>query len=286
MARPRLSVVIPTRDRPDRLQETLEAIASQAFPGLEVVVVDDGSKPGTLETLQKSPPIQVRHWLRQKGRGPAAARNRGVAAAEGERVLFLGDDTRPAPGALEQHLSDDEQGLQGHIDWDPQQPVTEVMDFLAPAGPQFYFKGLEAGESIPFTAVLGSNYSAPRRWFLQEPFDEDFPHAALEDTELAWRFRQHDWPSVYAPEALCWHHHTYEAIAPFLARQRRAGASARHALGKHPRLLYPLVLQPLVFGLLVGLRGLFRRLGGKGQRRDSWDLASRAAFLRGFLLGA
>lgn len=285
-----LSIVIPTKDRGDRLVETLRALEAQPMDGaFEVLVVDDGSAPGALAEAEGLPRRFPCRWLRQEGRGPAAARNLGVAAARGERILLLGDDTRPAPGALAVHLRGGRQtavGIQGHIAWDPQQAITPLMHFLAPEGPQFYFKGLEAGGEIPFTAVLGSNYSAPRRWFQEEPFDEAFPHAAVEDTELAWRFSLRGWRTLYAPDALCWHHHHYGELAPFLARQRRAGASARYAVRLHPRLLVPLVLSPTLFGLPVAARAALQRLVGRGKREDLWDLASRAAFLRGFLFGA
>jgi GT2 family glycosyltransferase len=284
-----LSVVLPTRDRSAQLAQTLAAIADERIDGgLEVIVVDDGGGDAVEVPAAYPHPLHVET---QPPRGPAAARNRGVAVARGRRVLFLGDDTRPAPGTLARHLEmasrssaelSTDVAVQGHIDWDPAEEVTPLMDFLAPAGPQFYFRGLDDGRPIPFTAVLGSNLSAPRRWLLEEPFDEAFPFAAVEDTELAWRWRRRGWQAVYARQAVCWHHHRYDDLVPFLDRQRRAGASARHAVARHPRLLWSLVLQPTLWGGVV----LTRRLFGRGRRHDDWDLACRGAFLRGFLAGA
>ncbi|MCG8455056.1 MAG: glycosyltransferase [Holophagales bacterium] len=293
---PALSVVIPTRDRRQRLAETLDALATEAVPGgLEVIVVDDGSTDDTRGFLDGmlaagTFPHPLRLEARAAG-GPAAARNRGVSIARGERVLFLGDDTRPAPEALLRHLEmagaaapegEMEVAVQGHVDWDPEREITPLMAFLAPEGPQFYFRGLEHGEPIPFTAVLGSNLSAPRSWLLDEPFDEAFPFAAVEDTELAWRWYRRGRRAVYARDALAWHHHRYDRLEPFLERQRRAGASARRAVRLHPRLLWPLVLRPTAFGTVVALR----RLLGRGGREAEWDLACRRAFLRGVLFGA
>ena len=291
-----LSVVIPTRNRRDRLAETLDALAEDALAeeftgdtavdgGFEVIVVDDGSDPGHLDALQSAPRPFPCRWLQQTGLGPAAARNRGVQEACGERILFLGDDTRPAPGCLAVHAAGEDTGIQGHIDWDPHVPVSEVMDFLAPEGPQFYFRGLRPGEPVPYTAVLGSNASFPRRWLVDEPFDEGFPAAAFEDTELAWRFDAHGWSTLYRPDALCWHHHPYPTLDPFLQRQRRAGHAARHAVGKHPRLAGPVVLWPTLFTGVVFARHLLRSATGRRRPRDLWDLRCRLAFLRGFLGG-
>ncbi|MEO1083565.1 MAG: glycosyltransferase [Acidobacteriota bacterium] len=279
-----LSIVIPTRDRHDRLRETLEATVTQRREvDFEIIVVDDGSA-ASAESATRDLEMPVR-FLRQPPAGPAQARNRGAELARAPRVLFLGDDTRPAPGAVAEHMGHaarlGDVGVQGHIDWDPEQPITELMRFLAPAGPQFYFKGLRAEETIPFSAVLGSNLSVPTAWLRAEPFDEGFPHAAVEDTEAAWRWRRRGWRTVYAPEALCWHHHHYAELGPFLERQRRAGSSARHAARLHPHLLPKLVLEPFLYGFVVRLRGLL----GRRRPHDDWDLACRRAYVAGFLRG-
>jgi GT2 family glycosyltransferase len=178
-----------------------------------------------------------------------------------------------------------EVAVQGHVDWDPEQPVTPVMRFLAPEGPQFYFKGLRPGAPIPYTAVLGSNLSAPRRWFLEEPFDEGFPDAAFEDTELAYRWYRRGRRAVYAPDAVCWHRHRYDTLEPFLLRQRRAGRAARRALRRHPGMIGPVALQPFLVGTLFALRHGLRRLAGRSRRQELWDLRCRRAFFGG-LLGA
>ncbi len=282
MPEPALSVVIPTRDRPGALSQTLAGLEAEETPApFEVLVVDDGSEPGSLGALQSRHRSLACRWLRQDGLGPAAARNRGRREAIGERILFLGDDTRPAPGSLQHHFEEEPLGIQGHIDWDPEQEITDVMRFLAPAGPQFYFKGLRPGEPVPFTAVLGSNFSAPRSWLTAEPFDEEFPHAALEDTELALRFERRGWQTVYRPAALCWHNHSYTRLEPFLDRQRRAGQAGRYALARQPRLWRSLVLEPLLFLPWVLVRAVAP--GRRRRRHARWDLRCRAAFLRGML---
>ncbi len=293
---PSLSIVIPSRDRPLQLAATLDALANQSLgtgppgEGFDVLVVDDGSSPALRPPAGLEGRLSCR-WLRQDGQGPAAARNRGIAVATGQRILLLGDDTRPAPEALQTHLlvsqqaaepAAEEVGVQGMIDWAPEKPITPLMDFLAPSGPQFYFTGLRDGEAVPYGAVLGSNYSAPRRWFVEEPFDEGFPAAALEDTELAYRFERRGWRSVFARRALCWHDHHYAELASFLQRQRRAGRAARYAIRRHPGLAWRVALQPLIMAPWVFCR---RRWSADPQRRRhaAWEAACRWAFLRGLL---
>jgi glucosyl-dolichyl phosphate glucuronosyltransferase len=88
----RLSVVIPTRDRPELLADCLRSLAQQALPagGMEVLVVDDGSrKPVALDEPVGEIAVAC---LRQSHLGLNAARNRGAEAARGELVAFVDDD--------------------------------------------------------------------------------------------------------------------------------------------------------------------------------------------------
>ncbi len=286
---PRLSVVIPTRDRREVLRTTLDALGAQdgfAAGDIEAVVADDGSADGTDEFLRGLQPGAFRlRWLRLSGSGPATARNRAVALATAPRVLLLGDDTPPYPGTLAAHLAvsgDADVGTQGPIEWDPERRVTPVMDFLAPAGPQFYFKGLRPGRPVPYTAVLGSNLCVPRRWLLDDPFDEAFPAAAFEDTELAYRWKRRGHPVLFASGAVCRHRHSYDSLDPFLARQRRAGQAARYSVRQHPAMLGRTVLQPLAVGAAIAARHGLRTLAGRARHTDHWDLMTRQAFFRGF----
>lgn len=289
MTQPLITVAIPTKDRKEILRETLLALDRQAgLPGpFDVVVADDGSTDGTADYLASarnsfSFPL---HWLRLPAVGPAAARNRAIERASADRVLLLGDDTLPDTGVLASHLSGASRGdvaLQGRIEWDTASPITPVMRFLAPEGPQFYFKGLRHACPIPYTALYASNFSAPTAWFREEPFDEGFPAAAFEDTELAYRWHLRGRTILYWESAVCRHRHLYESIEPFLSRQGRAGSAARHAVRKHPGMAGRTVIQPLFAGVLVAGRYAIRRLAGKRPEADLWDLKARAAFFRGF----
>ena len=287
MTEPLISVVIPTRNRRDLLRKTLEALDRQA--GLagpfEVVVADDGSSDGTADYLGSAGGSFSFHleWLRLPAAGPAAARNRAIARAKARRVLLLGDDMLADPDVVASHLSGPgDAGLQGRIEWDSALPVTAVMRFLAPEGPQFYFKGLRHGRPIPYTVLYAANLSAPTDWFRQEPFDEAFPAAAFEDSELFYRWRRRGRVVLYWETAVCRHRHHYESIEPFLLRQRRAGQGARLATRRHPAMAARTILMPLLVGLFKALRYGWRRLRGNAREVDLWDLKVRVAFFRGY----
>lgn len=99
-ARPFVSVVIPTRDRPRTLRTALRSALEQVGVDLEVIVVDDGSsKPAEPDF---DPRIRViRH---ESPRGVACARNSGLAVARGRWIGFLDDDDIWAPGKVRAQL--------------------------------------------------------------------------------------------------------------------------------------------------------------------------------------
>ncbi|WP_270408274.1 glycosyltransferase family 2 protein [Brachybacterium paraconglomeratum] len=100
-----VSVVIPHFNSTDTIGRALESIAVQTLLPLEVVVVDDCSAPEERETLrgleEESFPLRVRVLEQERNQGPAAARNRGWEAAEGEWIAFLDSDDSWHPRRLE-----------------------------------------------------------------------------------------------------------------------------------------------------------------------------------------
>lgn len=91
---PRISVVIPTYDRPSYLRGAVETAVGQTWSDVEVVVVDDGSNEAYAATVVDSFGDRVRLVRHDENRGLSAARNTGVRATEGEYVAFLDDDDR------------------------------------------------------------------------------------------------------------------------------------------------------------------------------------------------
>lgn len=98
----KLSVIIPTYNRAAYLAASVNS-ALAARPGeVEVIVVDDGSTDNTTEVVSTLEPA-VR-YLRQQNAGPAAARNLGFAASQGEFVAFLDSDDHWFPAGAAQLL--------------------------------------------------------------------------------------------------------------------------------------------------------------------------------------
>jgi GT2 family glycosyltransferase len=96
---PQVSVVVPTLARPV-LALALRSVLDQRDVDLEVLVVDDGSGGRARPVLERIGDPRVRMLGHDRRRGPAAARNTGVAEARGAWVAFLDDDDLWAPEKL------------------------------------------------------------------------------------------------------------------------------------------------------------------------------------------
>ena len=95
---PLISVIVPVYNGERFVGEALESVFRQRYDPLEVIVVDDGSTDGTAEVVKGFGSRVTR--LHQPNAGPAAARNLGLAKAEGELIAFLDADDLWPEGKL------------------------------------------------------------------------------------------------------------------------------------------------------------------------------------------
>jgi len=98
---PLVSVIIPARGRADLLLEALASVSAQTYARRETVVIDDASTEDLAAIARRAGFRSARFMRNRSGLGPAAARNRGLAAARGEYVAFLDSDDLWRPGKLE-----------------------------------------------------------------------------------------------------------------------------------------------------------------------------------------
>jgi len=94
----RVSVVMPTCDRPEFLADTLASIRAQTFTDWELVIADDGSAEPARSMLGTVENAKVL-WLPRRG-NPGAVRNAGIAAARGHYVAFIDSDDLWEPDKL------------------------------------------------------------------------------------------------------------------------------------------------------------------------------------------
>ena len=101
-ARPRVSVIIPTRDRPQFLREAIASVRAQTVADHEIVVVVNG--PANAYTSQILDVAAGQRIVRIEQAGIAIALNAGIEAARGEWLAFLDDDDLWEPNRLEAAL--------------------------------------------------------------------------------------------------------------------------------------------------------------------------------------
>src|SRR3989338_2144040 len=99
----RVSVVIPAYNSVATVSAAIESVLRQTVEPAEVIVVDDGSSDRTIEQVTRfEAPVR---YVRQQHGGVAAARNRGLAEAQGDYVAFLDADDLWLRHKLEQQLA-------------------------------------------------------------------------------------------------------------------------------------------------------------------------------------
>ncbi|HXQ89068.1 MAG TPA: glycosyltransferase [Solirubrobacterales bacterium] len=200
--RPRVSVVVPTRDRPDALRRCLAALEGQTLP-VELVVVED-----------------------VEGRGPAWARNEGVRRASGEVVCLTDDDCAPAAGWAEALTAPI---LAGEVEATAGRIHMGEGATAADRAWEAIVGHLQDQATAPGTASPGfaatANLACTRQLLERLPFDESFPAAAGEDRDWAERAAGQGAAPLLVPGALVLHQ-TGMSVRDFLRQQCRYGQGA------------------------------------------------------------
>jgi glycosyltransferase involved in cell wall biosynthesis len=101
---PLVTVVVPTKDRPQLVARAVSSALAQTYDNLEVVVVDDGSTDPLILPTELASDRRVRVLPLRASQGPARARNIGVQSSHGPLIAFLDDDDCWRPGKVERQV--------------------------------------------------------------------------------------------------------------------------------------------------------------------------------------
>ncbi|NBI64457.1 glycosyltransferase [Clostridiales bacterium] len=98
----KVSVVVPVYNAEPFIRQCVESIASQTYPELEIILIDDGSEDKSMEICREFSSADKRiRILCQDHQGVSAARNQGLETASGEYLLFVDSDDMIHPDLAE-----------------------------------------------------------------------------------------------------------------------------------------------------------------------------------------
>lgn len=212
---PVASIIIPHWNGKEHLDTCLGALRRQHFHDFETILVDNGSTDGSQTYVAAHFP-DIRVLELGENRGFTGACNAGYAAARGDIVVLLNNDTEVTPG-----------WLAAIVDTFARYPevgsvASKIMlfdrrDHFHAAGDYYRVDGLpgnrgvwqkDVGQYDEEEAVFGAcgGAAAYRREMIEEIgfLDDDF-YFSCEDVDLAWRAHLAGWQVRYAPDAVVYH---------------------------------------------------------------------------------
>jgi glycosyltransferase involved in cell wall biosynthesis len=225
---PLISVVIPTRHRPEEIRACLKSLAEQSLPRTEweVIVVEDGNEAPPDEALTHIFPELPARYIQQAHSGCGAARNTGVEAARGKYVAFTDDDCLLPPDWLAKLASCVERSGGRLIAGRPvnalrDNPYSEATQKLVDYLLVCFNADLDCA-----TLAIGNNFTVPVEGFRKlGGFGPQFYKKAAEERDFCARWLADGQRILYTPELICYHAH-YLTFALFLRQHFHYGRGA------------------------------------------------------------
>ena len=220
MSPPRYSVIIPAYQAEETVGACVRALNGQTVPRdrYEIIVVDDGSTDRTAEVARQAGADRV---LTIPHGGPSAARNAGVAAAQGEIVLFTDADCEPWPDWLDRmtapFAAPEVMGTKGAYRTQQRALIARLVQLEY----EFRYERMARLPSIDFIDTYAAAYR--RELFLRYGgFPTDVPIPSVEDIDFSFRLARAGHRLVFVPDARVWHTHP-STLRAYLLRKARYG---------------------------------------------------------------
>jgi GT2 family glycosyltransferase len=211
-----VSVIVPTKGRPDVLRTCLEHLTNQTLAPdrYEILVVDDDAEDAAEKIVLAAAAratCAIRH-LRGPSRGVAAARNVGIREARAPITVIIGNDTIVEPEFIAQHLRfheqypDERYAVLGRTKLHPN---SRQAPFMESWGDLPYWE-IEGRIEVPCYYFWTGNISTKKNFLVTHGmFEEDFRRIGFEDTEIGLRLSRHGLQILYNKDAIGYHDHPY-----------------------------------------------------------------------------
>jgi glycosyltransferase involved in cell wall biosynthesis len=227
-----VSIIIPTFNGASRIGHCLDALLPQTIGReVEILVIDDGSTDNLAEIVLRYGRAGVR-LITQVSTGPAAARNRGAAEAQGRIILFTDDDCVPMPDWLQAMTRPFEDaavvGVKGAYRTRQKSLVARFVQIEY----QDRYRKMAALPRIDFIDTYSAGFR--RDSFLEMTgYDTSFPVACAEDVELSYRMSARGWEMLFVPDAIVYHTHP-DSLLGYLRKKYKFAFWRVLALRKNP----------------------------------------------------
>jgi GT2 family glycosyltransferase len=226
---PSLSVVICAYDAEATLDECLTHTCALDYPGLEVLVVDDGSTDGTAAIARRHPRARL---LSIEHAGLSVARNAGLEASSGEVVAYLDSDAFPTPEwPYYLVLAFDSRtvgGVGGPNIPPPADGSGAERVARSPGGPVHVLVADDRAEHVP-----GCNMAFWRDVIVEVGGFDPIFRAAGDDVDMCWKVLDRGWEIGFHPAAMVFHHRR-AGLRAYLRQQRGYGRSEALVEARHP----------------------------------------------------
>lgn len=198
MARPLLSIVTPSYEQAEFLEENIQSVISQDRCSVEHIVVDGGSDDGTVDILQEYEDEYNLQWVSEPDRGQSHAINKGIQMANGEWIGWQNSDDYYLQDAFEtfehyRKLTTDTDVIFGDV---------EIVDAEGNLKDRAFFT-----PPSKFLQRHGSNLMANQAAFIRKSvfqevggLSEEFEYCM--DIDLFWRLLHADIKMIHVPEYL------------------------------------------------------------------------------------
>jgi len=96
---PKISIVTPSHNQAPFIERTILSVINQEYPNLEYIIIDGGSRDGSVEIIKKYE-MYLDYWVSENDSGQSEALNKGFTKATGEIFAYLNSDDIYLPGTL------------------------------------------------------------------------------------------------------------------------------------------------------------------------------------------
>jgi glycosyltransferase involved in cell wall biosynthesis len=218
----RVSVIIPTRDRPELLRNLLESLSKQnTSDPFEVIVVNDGSGEDLSSLEVEFSDISLKVVTLEENRGRSAARNAGFRCSTGEILVFLDDDMTVVEDFISRHIqahTEQMDAVIGDVLSAPEYASRPLARYIERQG----VRKLKSRDMIPPKCFRTGNASLSRRLFEQVGMFDDSLKTYGEDLELGMKLSRHGARFVFAEGAVSYNHDPSD-IDDMIAKMREYG---------------------------------------------------------------